>query len=92
MRHNSVICCDAVPVTLGLESLLEDRLPPAWKAIMTYWLTERALTGKRPVSSVKSLLSSFVMTKTWLEGVAKGGGRTARGASKVGLGFVDQTF
>ncbi len=27
-------------------------------------------------------------TKTWLEGVAAGGGRTARGASKVGLGFV----
>ncbi len=68
------------------------RLPLAWKAVMTYWLLERALMGKRPVLLVKSLLSNFVTTKTWLEGVATGGGRTARGASKVGLGFVDQTF
>ena len=81
-----------VAVTLGLESLLEDELPLAWKAIITYWLLEHALTGKRPVSLVKSLLSSFVMTKTWLDGIARGGHRTARGASKVSLGFVDQTF
>ncbi len=59
---------------------------------MTYWLPEQALTGKRPVSLVKSLLSGFVTTKTWLEGIAMGGGRAARGASKVGLGFVDWTF
>jgi hypothetical protein len=59
---------------------------------MTYWLPEQALTGKRPVLSVKSLLSSFVTTKTWLEGVATGGGRTTRGASKIGLGFVGRTF
>ncbi len=59
---------------------------------MTYWLPERDLTGKWPVSLVKSLLSSFLMTKTWLVGVAMGGGGTARGAGKVGLSFVDQTF
>ncbi len=32
------------------------------------------------------------MTKTWLEGVAMGGGRTARATSKVCLAFVDRTF
>ncbi len=48
--------------------------------------------GKRPVSLVKNLLSGFVMAKTWLEGIATGGGRTARGVSKVSLDFVDRTF
>ncbi len=47
---------------------------------------------KWPVLLMKSLLSSFVRTKTWLEGVATGGGKTARGASKVGLGFANKTF
>ncbi len=54
----------------------------AWKAIMTYWLPERALTGKQTVSLVKSFLIGFVTTKACLE----------RGASKDGLGFVDRTF
>jgi hypothetical protein len=59
---------------------------------MTYWLPEHDLTGKRPVLSVKSLLSGFVTTKTRLEGIATGGGRTPRGAGKVGLAFVSWTF
>jgi hypothetical protein len=33
-----------------------------------------------------------VTTKTWLGGVATGGGGTARGAGEVGMGFVDRTF
>ncbi len=57
-----------------------------------YWLPECAITEKRPVSLVKSLLSGFVMTNTWLEGASMGGGRTARGASKVGLALVDRKF
>ncbi len=77
---------------LDLKACWRMRLPLVWKAIMTYWLPERALMGKRPVLLVKSLLSGFVTTNTWLEGIATGGGRTTRGASKVGLGFVDQTF
>ncbi len=48
--------------------------------------------GKQPVLLVKSLLSGFVTMKTWLESIAMGGGRTARGTSKVDLGFVDRTF
>ncbi len=44
--------------------------------------------GKWPVSLVKSLLSSLVTTKLWLDGVATGGGRTARGTSKVMLGIT----
>ncbi len=77
---------------MDLKACWRMRLPLAWKAIMTYWLLERALMGKRPVMLVKSFLSGFVMTKTWLEGIATEGGRTARGASKVGLGFVDRRF
>ncbi len=57
--HDSVVGCDAVAVTLGLM-----RLSLAWKAIVTYWFLESALTGKRPVLLVKSLLSSFATTKT----------------------------
>jgi hypothetical protein len=49
----------------GLESLLEDmKLPTAWKAIKTYWLPERALTGKQPVPSVYSLLRGCTLMKT----------------------------
>ncbi len=77
---------------MDLKACWRMRLPLAWREIMTYWLPERALIGKRPVSSVKSLLSSFVMTKTWLEGIATGGVSTIRGASKVGLGVVNHTF
>jgi hypothetical protein len=68
------------------------RLPSAWKAIIKYWLPEQALTGERPVSLVKSLLSGCVMTKTLLDGIAMGGGRTTSGTSNDRLGFVDQTF
>ncbi len=39
----------------------------AWKAIMTYWLPEQALMGKRPVLLAKSLLSGFVTTKLGLK-------------------------
>ncbi len=49
---------------MDLKACWRMRLPLAWKAIMTYWLLERALMGKRPVLLVKSLLSSFVTMKT----------------------------
>ncbi len=44
------------------------------------------------VSSVKSLLSGCVTMKTWLEGVATGGGGHTSGAGVGCLGFVDLTF
>ena len=34
----------------------------AYNAIMTYWLPDRALMGKRSVSSVYSLLIGYVVT------------------------------
>jgi hypothetical protein len=89
-HHNGVI--RQWWLLLDLKACWRMRLPLAWKAIMMYWLPEHALMGKRPVSSVKSLLSGFVMTKTWLEGASMGGGIPARGAKEVGLGFVDRTF
>jgi hypothetical protein len=90
--YNGVVRWDAVVVAHGFERLLENRLPLAWKAIMTYWLPDHALMGKQPLLSLRSLLSSFVTMKTWLEGIATGEGGTARGAGKLDLGFANQTF
>ncbi len=39
-------------------------MPSAWKVIMMYWFPERALIGKRPVSSVFSLLRGYTLMKT----------------------------
>ncbi len=76
MHHNGVICCNAVAVALGFEGLLENEVAVSIEGNMIYWLPKRALMGKRPVLLVKSLLSSFVTTNTWLEGASTGGGRT----------------
>ncbi len=73
-RHNGVVCCDAVAVALGFESLLEDEVAVGVEGNHDI-LVARACS--EPVLLVKSLLSGFVMTKTWLEGVETGGGGTA---------------
>ncbi len=90
--HDCVVGCDAVAVTLGLEGLLEDEVAVGVEGNRDILVAGASSDRKRPVLLVKSLLSGFVMAKTWLEGIATGGGRTTRGTSKVGLGFVNQTF
>jgi hypothetical protein len=95
-------------VTFGLECLLEDeiaisvegnhemRLLSAWKAIMTYWFFEHALIGKRPVSSVSSLLRGYTLMKTCLDGISSALGAAVGsdvGDEGVGcLGLADLTF
>jgi hypothetical protein len=90
--HNGVVCCNVVAVALGFESLLEDEVAIGMEGNHDVLVAGLCSDGERPVSLVKSLLSGFVMAKTWLEGVAMGGGRTTRGAGKVDLAFVNRTF
>ncbi len=63
---------------------------------MMYWFPKRALTGKRQVSSVYSLLRGYTVMKTWLDGTSAGSGAvvgSAGGDECVGsLGLVNLTF
>ncbi len=88
--HDCVVGCNVVAVTFGLEGLLEDEVAVGMEDNHDI-LVARASSDGEVASFVGKELADlfFVMTKTWLEGIAMGGGRTARGASKVGLGFVD---
>jgi hypothetical protein len=81
--HDSIVGGNSMSIALGLEGLLEDEVVIGVKSDQT---------GKRSVSSVKSLLSGCVMMKTWLEGVAMGGGRHTSGNGVGCLCFVDLTF
>jgi hypothetical protein len=53
MSHDDVVGSKTMWASLlVLKGCWRIRLPSAWYAIMIYWLPERALTGKQPVSSV----------------------------------------
>jgi hypothetical protein len=63
-------------------------------AIITCWLLDQARTGKRPVSSVKSLLRGTTVTTTRLDATMASGGETdgSSGTAAGVLGLVDRTF
>ncbi len=92
MSHDDVVGCNAVAVTLGLEGLLEDEVAVGVECNHDILVTRASSDGEEASVVSEELAERFFLTKTRLKGVAMGGGRTASGANKVGLGFVDQTF
>jgi hypothetical protein len=62
--HNGIVGCNAMAVTFGLECLLEDKIAICVKGNHDILVLQLALTGKRPVSSVYSLLRGCTMMKT----------------------------
>jgi hypothetical protein len=80
-----------VAVALGFESLLEDKVAIGVESNHDILVAGVCSDGEATSVTGKELLSGFVMTKTWLEGIKTGGGGT-RGTGKVDLGFVDRKF
>ena len=91
--HDCVVGGNSMSIALGLEGLLEDEVAIGVKQGNHHIL----VTGTRPDRKAAGVISKelaqwMVMTKTWLEGVAMGGGGHTSGDGVGCLGFLDLTF
>ncbi len=84
--HDCVVGCDAVAVTLRLEGLLEDEVAVGVEGNHDILVAGASSDGEAVGVIGEELAEQFCYS------IATGGGKTTRGASKVGLGFVDQAF
>ncbi len=90
--HDSLVGGNAVMATLGLEGLLEDEVAGGVKSDHYILVAGASSDGEAAGVIGKELAERLCYNKTWLDGIAMGGGRTTSCASNGGLDFVDQTI
>jgi hypothetical protein len=90
--HNGVVCCDALAVALGFESLLKYEVAVGVEGNHDILVAGLCSDGEAASVVSEDLAEQFCDDKDLVGRHCNGGDGTAKDASKVDLGFVHQTF